>query len=68
MAVAVGLTVAVEEDLGDSDHGKFIGDVSGTLGVDIKTFPTVEILLVLPGSSLSESTAVYQCEGLDEWS
>ena len=55
-----------EEKFGDSDCSNFVGDVSGTLGVDITPLSTVEFLLAAPGSLLSESTAVCQYEEVDD--
>ena len=38
----------------------------GHWGVHFRPFSTVQFLLVEPGSSLSECTAVCQCDGVDE--
>ena len=51
-----------ENDLGNSDHGNFIEELSGKLRVNITPFSKVEFLLVEPESSLSECTALCQCE------
>ena len=42
-----------EEEIGNADHDNFIGDVSGTLVVNITPSFTVEFLLAEQGSSLS---------------
>ena len=54
-----------EEDYGISDHGNFVGDAYGTLGINFSPFSTVEFLLAELGSSLSKTTAVCHCEGVD---
>ena len=74
VTMAMSITIAVaknwllehcghEEYFGDSIRDNFIGD---TLGVNFRPFSMVKFLVAGPGSLLSESTAVYQCEGVDE--